>query len=54
VRTELASGKAPAVSEAALRSGFDHLGRFARYYRDFFGESPSATLRGQRQRSGTA
>ena len=54
VRTELGSGTAPAVSEAALRSGFDHLGRFARYYRDFFGESPSATLRGQRRRSGAA
>ena len=54
VRTELGSGTAPAVSEAALRSGFDHLGRFARYYRDFFGEPPSATLRGQRRRSGAA
>jgi len=54
VREELDSGAAPAVSEAALRGGFEHLGRFARYYRDFFGESPSATLRGRQQRTGTA
>jgi len=33
VRDELGSGAAPAVSEAALRGGFEHLGRFARYYR---------------------
>jgi AraC-like DNA-binding protein len=54
VREDLGSGGAPAVSEAALRCGFEHLGRFAHYYRDFYGESPSATLRGQRQRSGAA
>jgi AraC-like DNA-binding protein len=29
VRTELGSGTAPTVSEAALRSGFDHVRRFA-------------------------
>lgn len=50
VRAELGSGAASAVSDAALRCGFEHLGRFARYYRDFFGESPSVTLRNQRQR----
>ena len=54
VRAELSSGTAPAVSDAALRGGFEHLGRFAHYYRDFYGESPSATLRGQRQPSSAA
>jgi AraC-like DNA-binding protein len=54
VRAELGSGAAPAVSEAAMRCGFEHLGRFARYYRDFFGESPSATLRDRRRRDRAA
>jgi len=54
VRAELNSGTAPAVSDAALRGGFEHLGRFAHYYRDFYGESPSTTLRCQRQRSSAA
>lgn len=31
------------VSEIAMRSGFNHLGKFAKYYRDRFGEAPSAT-----------
>ena len=31
------------VSEIAMRSGFNHLGKFAKYYRDRFGEPPSAT-----------
>ncbi|MCY1251301.1 Exoenzyme S synthesis regulatory protein ExsA [compost metagenome] len=34
------------VSEVALRSGFNHLGKFARYYRERFGETPSATRSG--------
>jgi AraC-like DNA-binding protein len=33
------------VSWIAMGSGFTHLGRFARYYRKAFGESPSETLR---------
>jgi AraC family transcriptional regulator, ethanolamine operon transcriptional activator len=33
------------VTDVALRWGFFHLGRFARDYREFFGESPSDTLR---------
>lgn len=38
-------GGARCVSEAAVRAGFSHLGRFARYYEERFGEQPSATLR---------
>ena len=34
-----------AVTDAALRCGFDHFGRFSVIYRDLFGESPSETLR---------
>ena len=33
-----------AVTEIALRHGFNHLGRFAALYRARYGESPSATL----------
>ena len=34
------------VTDVALRYGFNHLGKFAIDYRQAFGESPSATLRG--------
>jgi adenylate cyclase len=34
-----------AVTEIALRRGFNHLGRFAALYRARYGESPSETLR---------
>jgi AraC-like DNA-binding protein len=44
VRDELRGGVA-SVSDTAFRHGFEHLGRFAGYYRDFYGENPSATLR---------
>jgi AraC-like DNA-binding protein len=33
------------VADVARRNGFEHLGRFARYYRDVYSELPSATLR---------
>ena len=36
--------EAGAVSEVALKYGFDHLGRFSRDYKFLFGESPSTTL----------
>lgn len=32
------------IAEIALACGFTHLGRFAAYYRDKYGERPSATL----------
>lgn len=44
VRAELRSGNA-SVSDTAFRLGFEHLGRFAGYYRAFYGENPSVTLR---------
>lgn len=36
--------KAPSIAEIASAWGFSHLGLFARYYRQAFGELPSATL----------
>jgi AraC-like DNA-binding protein len=48
VRAELTSGDPPAsVTDAALRWGFTHTGRFAADYRRRFGTSPSAD-RGRR------
>lgn len=44
VRDQLRDGAA-SVSDTAFRYGFEHLGRFAGYYREFYGENPSATLR---------
>lgn len=35
------------VTRAALDAGFDHLGRFSQRYNEFFGELPSATIRGR-------
>jgi AraC family ethanolamine operon transcriptional activator len=47
VRRELrdAATGATRVTDVALRWGFGELGRFAREYRELFGEPPSATLR---------
>ena len=44
-RELLRSGAAQSVLEAALTSGFSHLGRFSGSYREFFGELPSETLK---------
>ena len=38
------------VTAIGLDLGFGHLGRFAQYYREVYGESPSATVRGDRSR----
>ena len=43
-RSILAAGAVSTVTEAAVHSGFSHLGRFSIIYRRAFGESPSDTL----------
>lgn len=45
VRQELQSGRAASVTEAAMRWGFSHLGRFSAAYKREFGESPGQTRR---------
>lgn len=44
VRTDLSMGRSESVSASAARWGLFHLGRFARQYREKFGELPSETL----------
>lgn len=44
VRSILAAGAVSTVTDAAVRCGFSHLGRFSITYRRAFGESPSDTL----------
>lgn len=43
-RAQLRSERTLSVAEVAQRCGFRHLGRFSAYYRERFGELPSATL----------
>jgi AraC-like DNA-binding protein len=45
----LNAGPDASVTRAATRWGFFHLGRFAYYYRELFGESPNETLRWERR-----
>jgi AraC-like DNA-binding protein len=42
-----ATGSRTTVTEVALRWGFTHLSRFAAFYRQAYGHSPSVTRRGQ-------
>ncbi len=42
-RRELAFSSGQRITDVATRWGFDHLGRFAGAYREFFGELPSAS-----------
>ena len=44
LRQAAANGEAITVLQEAYRYGFFHLGRFSAYYRERFGEPPSATL----------
>jgi AraC-like DNA-binding protein len=53
VRSWLTSdAHARSVTEAAVRSGFTHLGRFSVLYKRAYGESPSDTLAARRARPG--
>lgn len=46
LRSAAAEGRATCVTDIALQHGFIHMGRFSAYYKQRFGCSPSATLRG--------
>jgi AraC-like DNA-binding protein len=39
-------GRSTSLTDVALQHGFVHMGRFAAYYKQYFGCSPSVTLRG--------
>lgn len=43
-RTALTRGEVGRVGDAARRCGIPHLGRFAQYYRQMYGQSPRDTL----------
>ena len=40
-------GRSTSLTDVALQHGFVHMGRFAAYYKQYFGCSPSVTLRGR-------
>lgn len=42
--TLIKSGQSLAIGVLAEKHGFSHFGRFAGYYKDFYGETPSQTL----------
>ncbi len=44
-RASLLSTKTDQINQIAIESGFSHVSRFSQYYRDFFGELPSQTLK---------
>lgn len=46
VRARLLTSDQLSVTQVALEYGFGHVGRFAQYYRERFGELPRATVRG--------
>lgn len=46
LRSAGAEGRSTSVTDVALQHGFIHMGRFSAYYKQRFGCSPSATLRG--------
>ncbi|MBU3737742.1 MAG: AraC family transcriptional regulator [Rhodoferax sp.] len=47
LREAHAAGRATSVTDVALQLGFVHMGRFAAYYRQRFGCTPSEELRGR-------
>ena len=46
LRNAAMEGRSATVTDVALQHGFVHMGRFSAYYRQRFGCTPSATLRG--------
>lgn len=48
-RRKLVSNEVGSVTWAALESGFDHLGRFSKHFREFFGVLPSVLIDGSRR-----
>ena len=46
LRAAAAEGRPASVTDVALQHGFIHMGRFSAYYKQRFGCTPSATLRG--------
>lgn len=48
-RRALANGNGSSVTDIALENGFGHLGKFARVYKERFGETPSETWRRGRE-----